>query len=286
MLINTVVALSLFSLTGCSLAAEATTGQPTHRHLQACFVSPHPVARLQSPEGHWESNVATTSLILLALAQEGNTPAAGPERKHFNRGLQWLRNGQAPDGSFSANWEGSAWATLAISVAYYDSKSKHLRSALDRGLQYLIKTCQDEKAGELLLILASAREAGLDINEALIIRLLATEERPNDLAHTALRQLGFMLFGRGQITQESARSLIDRGAQLNYPQNARELFFVTMALRQAGGDAWTEWCRVLMPLYGESERNPGDLRARALVDLTLAIYYRYPRIVGSDGADS
>jgi hypothetical protein len=167
----------------------------------------------QSPDGYWDSDeyhinnvmggsdcgdglgsplhdVGITGLALLAFLGDGHTTNSGHYRDVVSKGVNWLREIQDPDtGQFGdrASHEflyNHGIATLAMTEAYYFSKSPILKGTTQKAVDFIQRARNPYAAwryevppdgesdssvtGWMLFALASARDGGLRVDPASI----------------------------------------------------------------------------------------------------------------------
>jgi len=170
------------------------------------------LAKHQSPDGSWDTDgfmaecgkiqagsecdspgeqshdVGMTGLALLAFLGDGNTTRDGEYKEVVNRGIKWLKDQQDPDSGLIGEKLGHAFiynhaiATLAITEAYYFSKSPLIKRSAQDAINYITTARNPYSAwrydvppvgdndtsvtGWMVFALKSAEEAGLEIDPA------------------------------------------------------------------------------------------------------------------------
>ena len=136
--------------------------------------------------GEGEHDVGVTGLALLALLGDGHTTRRGAYRENVSRALQWLRAQQDLDTGMFGERLGHSYlyshaiATLAVSEAYYFSKSPILKGTAQRAVNFISRARnpygawryesppngdQDTSVtGWMVLALRSAQDAGLRVD--------------------------------------------------------------------------------------------------------------------------
>ena len=259
-----------------------------------------------------ERSIATHSLAVLALLGEGlgdrtRTTAA-------RRGLAWLAERVAPAGDDAPRLAGlgpvaSGLSTLALVEGGLLLGDDDLRVraegcliALDRGLP--MQPGANGLGGFPLLALETAQQGGMRVPGRLlqqarkqIARALPPQEAA-DVGRLGLAAFARAIYGLGDASsaQQQVRRLGElAGTLANERPDPLGWFFATLAMREAGGDAWKVWssatASALMPLlntqtaagrvdpqairHGDSAGVGADVFATSLVLLNLQAPYRY-----------
>lgn len=132
-------------------------------------------------------NVGITGLSLLAFLGDGNTTRAGPYKDVVARGIKWLKDQQDPDSGLLGDRVGHGFiydhaiATLAITEAYYFSKSPLIKKTAQQAINYILNARNPYLAwryevppdgqndtsvtGWMVFALKSAEEGGLKIDK-------------------------------------------------------------------------------------------------------------------------
>jgi hypothetical protein len=159
-------------------------------------------------------DVGLTGLALLAFLGDGNTTSQGPYKEVVARGVKWLREQQDPDtgllGEKSAHdfIYDHALGALALSEAYYFSKSPLLKSTAQKAVNYItlarnpygawrydvppIGDNDTSVTGWMIFVLASARDAKLEVDPAAFDGALSWIEEVTD---PATGRVGYDAFG-------------------------------------------------------------------------------------------
>ena len=133
--------------------------------------------------GSGNNDVGLTGLALLAFLGDGNTLRQGPYKEVVTRGIKWLRGEQDFENGLIGEEIGHTFiynhaiAALAISEAYYFSKSPMIKSTAQKAMNYITRARNPYGAwrydvppvgdndtsvtGWMIFALKSAEEAGL-----------------------------------------------------------------------------------------------------------------------------
>ena len=167
------------------------------------------LAKHQSPDGSWDvdgfmgecgkigsntcegpgeapHDVGITGLALLAFLGDGNTTREGEYKDVVNRGINWIKDQQNPDTGLLGEKLGHAFiynhaiATLAVTEAYYFSKSPLIKRTAQDAINYITTARNPYSAwrydvppvgdndtsvtGWMVFALKSAEDAGLKID--------------------------------------------------------------------------------------------------------------------------
>ena len=167
------------------------------------------LAKHQSPDGSWDTDgfmsecgkigsttcdgpgeaphdVGMTGLALLAFLGDGNTTREGEYKDVVARGIKWVKDQQDPDTGLLGEKLGHAFiynhaiATLAITEAYYFSKSPLIKRTAQDAINYITTARNPYSAwrydvppvgdndtsvtGWMVFALRSAEDAGLEID--------------------------------------------------------------------------------------------------------------------------
>lgn len=261
-----------------------------------------------------ERGIATHSLAVLALLGEGlgdrtRTTAA-------RRGLAWLAERVAPAGDDAPRLAGlgpvaGGLSTLALVEGglLLGDDDLRLRAegclvALDRGLP--MQPGANGLGGFPLLALETAQQGGMRVPGRLlqqarkqIARALPAQEAA-DAGRLGLAAFARAIYGLGDASsaQQQVRRLGElAGTLAGERPDPLGWFFATLAMREAGGDAWSAWsaatASALTPLlhadaqtaagrvdpqtirHGDSAGERADVFATSLVLLNLQAPYRY-----------
>ncbi|MFC1582481.1 prenyltransferase/squalene oxidase repeat-containing protein [Planctomycetota bacterium] len=91
---------------------------------------------LERDYNNWDN--CATGLALLCFLGNGHTPRTGPYARHVNKGLSYLVNAQADDGSFSTNNYVHAIAAMAVCEAYGMTRSDLLKGSAQKAVNVII----------------------------------------------------------------------------------------------------------------------------------------------------
>jgi hypothetical protein len=266
--------------------------------------------------GYSTHDVGVTGIALLAFLGDGNTTNEGPYRDVVSNGITWLKNQQDPDIGLigdSASHDfiyNHAIATLAICEAYYFSKSPLLKRTAQDAINYILKARNPYSAwryevpptggndtsvtGWMLFALASARDAGLKVDEAafegglswidevsdpatgrigydawgsLSSRTPANEHFPREKgeAMTAVGLLCRIFLGqdpKDYPIMEKHGDLLLRTLPVWDPEgfgcDMYYWYYGTYAMFQMGGKYWKSWEDAMKKAVLESQRKDGD----------------------------
>jgi len=184
--------------------------------------------------GQPDQDVGVTGLALLAFLGDGNTLKKGPYKEVVSRGIKWLRQQQDHSGLIGEH-RGHHFiynhgiATLAISEAYFFSKSPLIRNNVQKAVDYIheardrdghgtwrydVPSLGDSDTsitGWMVFALKSAEESGIDVEkDALTDSLLWIEEVTDDVS------------GRIGYNDRGGRSSRVQGLNSDYPVDKTE----------------------------------------------------------------
>jgi hypothetical protein len=151
-------------------------------------------------QGSAEHDVGVSSLALLAFLGRGNTHRFGPFKESVRRGLRFLRDTQAPDGSIGFRGRGPtiydhALATMAVCEAYAITRDPDLRGPAQRavdfslsaqnpglGWRYGVRPGDNDTSvtGWFVLALKAARTGGLTVPDRAFADARAWLDRATD----------------------------------------------------------------------------------------------------------
>ena len=294
--------------------------------------------------GDTTGDVGATGLALLPFLGAGETHQSGTCRETVKSGLKWLRDIQDSDGCFGPRTgprflRDHAIAALAVTEAYGMTSSRVFKEPAQRAIAFalLMRTplsgwhgngpgdgaLDVETTGWMVMLLRSARMAGLDVDVAAFKDTVAALDTVTDRttgrvggsdASTAIGVLVRILAGDTPKDDE----MIVKGADLlrarlpNWDTAAGAIdltywHFATLAMYQVGngfGGHWKSWneamrTAVIDHQHLEADRDArgswdplgagaaegGRIRATALAALDMEVYYRYARVLGVRPAD-
>ena len=163
--------------------------------------------------GHATHDVGVTGLALLAFLGDGNTTSEGEYKDVVSQGIKWLREQQDPDTGLLGDDTSHdfiydhALATLAITEAYYFSKSPLIKRVAQLGINYIHKARNPYGAwrydvppigdndtsitGWMIFALASARDAKLKVDPEALNGGLSWIDEVSDPANGRVGYDGF-----------------------------------------------------------------------------------------------
>lgn len=304
------------------------------------FRSHDPDGSQRGTPGIEEADVAVTSLATLAFLGDGNTATVGPYRKTVASAVSWLAEQQDPE----SGWIGEqghprslryhALATVALSESDLFSPSAVGRTGCRHAVRLLSDRVLEDggwssdgtanmatdglTTGWVFLALRSARDSGVEVDDALLSGAIAwfeahadeqtglvsnSSDGTTDWKATALGVLcRVMTLGPDD---EKDPALVAAGDQLSRlqplwsPDGAGmdpELWFLaSLAAYRLGGEPWKRWNKTLKGLLVDKNRvihdavtpvDPellaeGSVAGVACATLSVEIYFRYARIVGA-----
>jgi hypothetical protein len=263
------------------------------------------LAAHQRPDGAWSADgdpdgspdVGATALALLAFLGEGNTTMEGPHKDQVAAGVRWLRTrrdlvtGRIGDPSEPGGLHDHALATLALSEAYYATKSPLLKPGAQGAVALAVRVqgpdggwCEESgtSSGDptltawMVLALCAARDAQLDVDQSCFERALLFVGRASAedglTARAAAALLVSRIFLADVLGEDRADlALVDRlAAQLEAAPPAWDpdgagcdleaWCLGTWASFQVGGATWQAWEATLATPVIDSQRRDGDLR--------------------------
>ena len=261
-------------------------------------------------------DVGVTGLALLTFLGDGHTTAEGRYREVVSRGIAWLKSRQDPDSGLIGDRASHdflydhALATLAICEAYYFTKSPLIKRTAQEAVNYIVSARNPYSAwrydvppisesdtsvtGWMLFALASARDAGLMVDEAalegglsfldevtdpatgrtgydsfgsLSSRTAGNEHYPREKgeAMTAVALLSRIFLG--QTPEEypilkTQADLLKRTPPEWDPEgfgcDMYYWYYGTYAMFQLGGGYWKSWNQAMKKAVLESQRKDGD----------------------------
>ncbi len=243
------------------------------------------------------ADTGITSLSLLAFLAAGHSHFEGPYQKTVQRGLEFLLQSQAENGSLAgdarlfAQMYCHAMATLAISEALAMTGDQRLRQAAQRAVEYSLRAqngvgggwrYRPGDAGDMsqfgwqVLALKSAELGGIEIpsqTTALMQQFLARcssgtasglagyrPGHPPTAAMTAEALLCryFLHDNVGDRTAGEASRMILSQQPGNSEVNFYYWYYATLAMYHVGGDAWTAWNRSLTTTLLELQVSQGQ----------------------------
>lgn len=265
----------------------------------------------QREDGSFGGSDADTGLALLAFLATGETHKHGRHKRTVRRGLDWLKKAAGADRHPIAVLALCEAYALTASPLFRDAAADGARGILARGLP------DDGDAFWAMLAAKSARQARLPVPDG----FAADVERWLDRASGGTRGWTMTFTGRlppdTPEAQAAAALAVRRICLPEAPEvpgqpalveealrddgagrDAALLYFGTLAAWQKGGETWRSWRDPARRLVLDRQRKTGrergswdpDRRAgptlgrvgtTALSVMTLSVWCRYERIVGS-----
>jgi hypothetical protein len=229
---------------------------------------------------YWEADTALTGLALLAYLGAGYTHTDGQYAETVERGLEYLRLAQKPDGdlrgrSVAVGMYCHAMATLALCEAYALTGDPKLRAPVEKAVAFLVKARATDRMawryapgapvgdtsilGWAVMVLKSAQENGIPIQANTKQGVLAwlakvasgpasglaryqpwEKVTPTMTAEAWVCRQFLSVGGPGQSSDEAAEYLLRNGPETSQ-YNLYYWYYGTLAMYQHGGDAWVRW---------------------------------------------
>ncbi len=229
-----------------------------------------------TPEIGRHNLTGATAFALLPFLAAGHTHKAGAYQKPVQAGLNFLLKRQVQAGGEKGHLGNDLYAHAlslnALADAYRLTKDPAFKAPAQLGADYLVAAqladggwrCPPHFAGEVsgtvvvLRALAAARRAGLTVPkkageraarflDAAVARTKIAEiiaEQESTPAITAAAAHGRLLLGtpsRDAAIQGAAKAIGGHRTAAYDPGQLHFAFHATLALYEAGGDAWTGW---------------------------------------------
>lgn len=251
-------------------------------------------SRRKGVAGQPERTIGTTALGMLAFLGNGITPKEGRHKKSVARGIAWLLEQQADDGSFGANKHDAhlldhILATCAVLEAHglapTDARGKQAQQAID----WLLAQRSDDGAwgkdapnarttAWALTAVRSADEFGLKVPDDVLQRAAAwlVKQTGGDgrvgraSKHAELETAAAMLgrhFARDNTVARGAgpseQLLVKKLPEWNFKAGKVDCeywYFATYALYQQGGKSWRAWSRPMHDIAVKSQHQKGKYK--------------------------
>ena len=234
-------------------------GTATFRSVDAGLAH---LSRIQREDGGFppdpgEANeVRTTSLALLAFLASGETPTEGKHQDAVGRALEWLLAREAGADPFAAR---------ALAEAYGLTRDPLCRAAAIAALARL-----DPADPQAAVTRAIARLVGIPVDPASIVA--------PTVAPAVTAALVRLLSGEPAWVDDDLRHTCESLPDLR-PADALAFHDVVLAAFQAGGAVWKDTNAVLKNLLVDRSFAAESSSTAALHTATLAVYYRYSRLL-------
>ncbi len=250
------------------------------------------------PHAGLQADTGMTGLALLALLASGETHLRGPCQENVRRGLEYLLQTQAPNGSLAGSADlfaamyCHAMATFALSEAYGMTGDQRLEPAVRRAIGYTL-AAQDPNGGGWryqphdpgdtsqlgwqFMALRSAELAGIPLSEPTrqgVIRYLQSvasgphggwasyqpgEQPSRTMTAEALVAWQFLGLSREHpACNEAAEALLGELPGQG-PPNFYYWYYATLATYHLQGDAWRQWNTALQTHLLATQQKTGPL---------------------------
>jgi hypothetical protein len=249
------------------------------------------LVRQQQKDGSWslegpysdggltDNKTAATAMAMLAFQGNGNTHMSGPYQKAVQRGLDWLLKQQDRKGLMSGSSPrhekhyAQAQASIVVCELYAMTKDSRLREPAQRAVRYaeaaqhsgggwryeIGEEGDTSVTGWFVMVLQSARAAGLDVNDSKLRRVsdyLNSVQHVGGAAYSYQRSGGpsKAMTAEGILCRQylgwsrdmepmavGINALVDQGG---FDVNERDFYFwyyATQVIHHYGGSPWREW---------------------------------------------
>jgi len=254
---------------------------------------PEKKSRKKGLPGKPERTVGTTALGMLAFLGYGNTPEAGKHKKAVARGVAWLLEQQAEDGSIGSSEHSHhlldhTLATCALVEAQGLAPTDAQGEQVQRAVDWLLAQRNDDgvwgkEASNLrttswaLTAVRSAAEFGMKVPEgalekagAWLIEQTASNGRVGEASEHAELDTAAALLGRHFAGDKTASRGAAASEQLlleKLPEwdakadkvDCEYWYFATYALYQQGGRSWKSWSGPMYQVALKNQHKKGKL---------------------------
>ncbi len=253
----------------------------------------------QSENGSWGNDVGDTSLALLSYLSHGETPASKEFGKTTEKALKSLIDKQDANGKFSDDPVEHAKATHALNEAYGMTKIPVIAEAAERATAALLSDQSKTREPSLweAQALKSAKLSGMKVDkldEAMKVAAakLALSDKPTSAY--GMQLLGYYDHPE---TKRKLTVLKDVKFDSSNKDTIEDMYFITQAKFNEGGQAWNKWNRDFAPKLVKNQRvvkggasdgkdigswssdtdgnGADDVNTTALAALMSSVYYRY-----------
>jgi len=304
--------------TVCGFVFTSPTNAPADDELtpaaeQAIMRALDNLAKQQRPDGSLDDSTADTAAAALAWMVVGEPPGRGRYARQTSRALQYILSHVEENGLIIGKNRRSPMyhhglATLYLTQAWGCTGYENLREKLKKAVE-LIVTTQSSRGGwryfpgrdeqdisvtvMMVVALRAARNCGLEVPDQTIQRAIAyvrsLAHNEGGFGYQSANDRGIARTGAGmfslQVCGEYNDPRIAQGLQYLQKNGMFDpqwehygLYYISAALYQIGGDAWSRNYPVIRDRLIKSQKSDGgwgENYKTAMAVLTLAIPYHF-----------